>query len=448
MKVDFTNKTVGGFNYELTRGISLQQAGAAEFGESMETMARIKDNDFESWTVEWGATAGFVEGYAGRLLAAGDRRSARGAFLRASNYYRMACFYALSSDPRHKGYWKKSVDSFHNMIDLAERPIEKIGIAFDGGTLPGYYLPCGDENRPTLVAIGGFDSTKEEVYCWIGAAAREYGWNCLIFEGPGQWGALMGNPGMVFRPDYEKPVGAAVDYLMARNDIDKDKIAIIGYSMGGYLSVRGALDPRIKACIPNTLVVDCGASARAGMKGMVKYESLTNSVFNMLMKINTPARWGYQHSSWSLGINNPIEWVKAYEEFTLLGFEDLLKGKPMLFMFSEDDILDAAAPSKEIVSGLLDYIKSLDCPRYVRLFTKREGASSHCQMGGLSYAQAAVFGWLNHALCGGELRAPDDGTPNDVAAAPQSLFVELFGKYGGPEGEAKAKALLGSITFV
>jgi pimeloyl-ACP methyl ester carboxylesterase len=279
------------------------------------------------------------------------------------------------------------------------------------------------------------------VFFWIGSSAREYGWNCLIFEGPGQWGALMDNPGLIFRPDYEKPVGAAVDYLMTRNDVDNDKIAIIGYSMGGYLCVRGALDPRIKACVPNTIVVDCGASARAGMKNMVKHKAFMDKTFNLLMKINTAARWGFQHSTWTLGINSAHEWIEAYEKFTLLGYEDLLKDKPILFLFGEDDIKDAAAPSKEIVAGILDYIQKLECPRYIRLFTRQEGGSSHCQMGGLVYAQSVIFSWLNHALCGEEM---------NIHANPQiaAQFVLLFGKYGGSAGAEKAKNLLNKVTFV
>jgi hypothetical protein len=34
------------------------------------------------------------------------------------------------------------------------------------------------------------------------------------------------------------------------------------------------------------------------------------------------------------------------------------------------------------------------------LFTKQEGGSSHFQMGGGVYAQAVIFDWLEHALCG------------------------------------------------
>lgn len=441
MKVNFSDKAVGGFNYELTRGVSLQSAGGAEFGECMETMERITKNNFDSWTQEWGKTADYVAEYARRHQDAGDMVAARKAYMRASNYYRMACFYADQTDIRHRAYWSKSRETFRAMLPLTEHPIEQINIPFENAILPGYFIPCERENRPTLIAIGGFDSTAEEVYFWIGQAARDYGWNCLIFEGPGQWGALMDNPGLVFRPDYEKPVGAAVDYLMTRGDIDKEKIAIIGYSMGGYLCVRGALDPRIKACIPNTIVVDCGAAARAGMKNMVKHEAMMEKAFRMIAKMNAPARWSFQHSSWVLGVQSVREWVEAYNPFTLLGFEEPLKNKPMLFLFGEDDIKDAAAPSKEIVAGILDYIQSLDCPRYIRLFTRQEGGSSHCQMGGLVYAQSVIFAWLEHALC---------DRPLDIHADTEVVnqFVRLFGKYGGNPGMEKAEKLRSVVKFI
>lgn len=441
MKINFGDKVVGGFNYELIRGLSIQHADAAEFGESMETINRIKKDDFESWTTEWTKTADIVTAYGEKQRKIGDMLAARKAFLRASNYYRMAVFYTVHTDPRHRSLWKKSKETFHAMIDLMEHPIEKVNIPFENTILPGYFVSSGMENRPTLIAIGGFDSTMEEVYCWIGSVARVYGWNCLIFEGPGQWSVLMENPGLVFQPDYEKPVGAAVDYLMTRNDIDKEKIAIIGYSMGGYLCVRGALDSRIKACIPNTLVVDCGASAKAGMKGMVKNEAFVDKAFEFLMKMNVPARWGFNHSSWVLGINTPSEWVKAYETFTLLGYEELLKGKSMLFIFSEDDILDAAAPSPEIVTGLLDYISSLDCQRYTRLFTIQEGASSHCQMGGITYAQASIFGWLEHVFYGKPLAMEN-------TSKMKEMFIDLFRKYGSKEAGDKATKLVSQLTFI
>jgi pimeloyl-ACP methyl ester carboxylesterase len=440
MKVDFTNKTVGGFNFEFVRGLSLQAVGAAEYGECMDTMSRVKNNDFDSWSSQWTATADRVADFAEREDRLGNRVSARSAFLRAANYYRMAVFYTHHTDMRHTQLWGHSKDCFHRMIERNDAAVQRLDIHFEGAKLPAYFVSGGEGRRPTLIALGGFDSTLEELYCWIGAAAPAYGWNCLMFEGPGQWGALKANPGLVFRPDYEKPVGAVVDYLLERADVDPGKLAIIGYSMGGYLATRGALDQRIRACIPNSLVVDCGAAARAGMKGLLKSNAFMDVAFKALMKFNTPARWGFQHSEWTLGIHNAPEWVQVYQPYTIKGLAEHYH-HPMLFLFSEDDIHDAAAPSADIIIDMLDFMLDLKSDRYIRLFTRTEGASSHCQMGGLSYAQAAIFDWLNHVLVGGASPAP-------AAPAAADLFVHQFAKYAGKKGEMKARQLLAVARLI
>jgi pimeloyl-ACP methyl ester carboxylesterase len=434
MKIDFANKTVGGFNFEFVRGLSLQAAGAAEYGECMDTMSRVKNNDFGSWITQWAATADRVAAFGDGEVRVGNRVSARNAYLRAANYYRMAVFYAAHTDARHTHLWRRSKDCFQRMIALMDAPIECMDIDFEGALLPAYFVSGGDGQRPTLIALGGFDSTMEELYCWIGAAAPAHGWNCLMFEGPGQWSALKANPGLMFCPDYEKPVGAAVDYLLSRSDVDPATVAIIGYSMGGYLATRGALDQRIRACIPNSLVVDCGAAARAGMKGLLKNTTFMDAAFKLVMKVNSPARWGFQHSAWSLGIRNAHEWVEVYQPYSVKDFPDRYHN-PMLFLFSEDDIRDAAAPSADIIVDTLDFMLALKCDRYIRLFTRAEGASSHCQMGGLSYAQAVIFDWLNHVFLGGPPPAP-------ASPAAADLFIRQFAKYGKTPGEAKAKELL------
>lgn len=439
MKVDFADKTVGGFNFEFVRGLSLQAAGAAEYGECMDTIGRVAHNNFDSWITQWAATADRVAGFAEREWQLGNRVSARAAFLRAANYYRMAVFYAVYTDARHTDLWRRSKDCFHRMVALMDSPVECVDIDFETARLPAYFVSGGDGPRPTLIALGGFDSTMEELYCWIGAAAPAHGWNCLMFEGPGQWSALKTNPRLTFRPDYEKPVGAVVDFLLARADVDPGKLAIIGYSMGGYLATRAAFDHRIRACIPNSLIVDCGAAARAGMKGLLKNTTFMDAAFKLVMKVNTPARWGFQHSEWTLGIRNAHEWVQVYQPYSVKGLTDRYHN-PMLFLFSEDDIHDAAAPSAEIIIDMLDFMLALKCDRYIRLFTRAEGASSHCQMGGLSHAQAAIFDWLNHVF----LAAPAP-KPTEQAA---DLFIHQFAKYGKAQGEAKAKQLLDTAQLI
>lgn len=440
MRVNFADKTVGGFNFEFVRGISTQQVGAAEFGECMETLHRIRNGDFGSWTAEWTATADAVAAYASAVAAAGDTRAAVGAHLRASNYYRMAAFYVPHTDPRHRQRWEQSRAQFRQMIELGGKPIESVEIEFEGSRLPAYFMAADGARRPTLIALGGFDSTMEEVYCWVGAVAAEYGWNCLVFEGPGQWGALMDNPGLVFRPDYEKPVGAVVDYLQTRSDVDPEKIALIGYSAGGYFAPRAAAgEPRIKACIANTLVVDCGESARAGLKGLTN-SRLIDTMFGVMKRLSPAARWGFQHAQWSLGIDNPHDWIRFYEPFTLRGLEQNLRN-PMLFLFGEDDIKDAAAASAAIVAGIPEFIASLPCDRYIHVFPRAQGASSHCQMGGLSYAHTVIFQWLEHVFEGAQL--PSKGQSGSAQAV-----VDLFGRYGGPEATVRTEELLRAARLI
>ena len=56
--------------------------------------------------------------------------------------------------------------------------------------------------------------------------------------------------GLHSRYDYEVPGGAAFDYLSKRPDVDSKRIAIMGYSFGGYYSGRiAAFDKRYAAGI-------------------------------------------------------------------------------------------------------------------------------------------------------------------------------------------------------
>jgi len=62
------------------------------------TAGQIAEGDFESWFAGWDRRAKRVLARSEADLAAGYRVSARGGFLRASTYFRMAEFY-LHGDP-------------------------------------------------------------------------------------------------------------------------------------------------------------------------------------------------------------------------------------------------------------------------------------------------------------------------------------------------------------
>jgi hypothetical protein len=89
---------------------------------------------------------------------------------------------------------------------------------------------------------------------------------------------------------------------------------------------------------------------------------LIDTAFRLLMKVNAPVRWGFQHTQWTLGIQQPHEWPEACAPFTLRGLECQLNS-PMLLLFREDDIRSSAAATRSIVVGRLDFLFWLECER-------------------------------------------------------------------------------------
>lgn len=86
MKIIFNDPT---FSLQLLRAIGETYYRGADIGECLSTAYRIKEGDFESWYTEWLKTAKRIHRYADECLEKGHTISARDAYLRASNYYRV-----------------------------------------------------------------------------------------------------------------------------------------------------------------------------------------------------------------------------------------------------------------------------------------------------------------------------------------------------------------------
>jgi pimeloyl-ACP methyl ester carboxylesterase len=79
--------------------------------------------------------------------------------------------------------------------------------------------------------------------------SRAAGIHVLAIDGPGQGEALR-LQGIPSRYDYEVPARAAYDYLAGRREVDAKRMAVMGFSLGGYYAPRAAaMEPRFAACV-------------------------------------------------------------------------------------------------------------------------------------------------------------------------------------------------------
>jgi dienelactone hydrolase len=141
----------------------------------------------------------------------------------------------------------KSVECRNRALPLLRPPGQRVSIPYEGKQLYGNLRrPLGVTKAPVAVMCMGLDSAKEEMDDYECRFLKR-GVATLAFDGPGQGEAEYEFP---ICPEYEKPVGAVIDYLETRSDIDANRIGVWGVSLGGYYAPRAAaFDRRIKACV-------------------------------------------------------------------------------------------------------------------------------------------------------------------------------------------------------
>lgn len=384
-----------GFTFQFIRTLGYAYEKGADLGESISTAERIKDGDFDSWYLAWLVTSNRIEALANTAEKNGNLVTAREAFFRASNYYRTAGFYMVEPDkhPKSIASYKKSKDTFLKAISSLPY-VEVVKIPYEKTTLPGYFIRSTKANAPLVIVHSGFDGTAEELFFEVGSALHERGYNCLLFEGPGQ-GSVLRQQKLYFRPDWEKVVTPVVDFAEKLPNIDKNKIALIGISMGGYLAPRAAaFEPRIKALVANGGVYDLGATIFNALPPefialIDKDPAEFNKYMSEDMKKNPTSRWYFENGMWSFNASTPAEFMKKIKAYSLKEVAGNIH-IPALIVDSEDDTF-----MKGQAKQLYDHIKG---PKTYLLFTREQAAQSHCQMGAIAISNEKIIDWLDQAF--------------------------------------------------
>src|SRR5918911_358350 len=99
-----------------------------------------------------------------------------------------------------------------------------------------------------------------------------------------------------------------------------DRIALIGYSMGGYLAPRAAaFEDRIAACIADDGVIsiydawiDQLQSIHEGIEN--GNGAVVNAVVNTIMNFDIGTKWKITHSVSVFGANSPLNLIQKAKE--------------------------------------------------------------------------------------------------------------------------------------
>jgi dipeptidyl aminopeptidase/acylaminoacyl peptidase len=124
-------------------------------------------------------------------------------------------------------------------------------IPFKGGTLAGWWhLPPGYSGGklPTVWWIPGMDGFKEANVAVHGDRWLMRGFAVLSLEGPGQYESrIMGTTVSV--PNWVEASQVVADWLLARPEVDANRLGIGGSSFGSFFGTIAACnEPRFKAC--------------------------------------------------------------------------------------------------------------------------------------------------------------------------------------------------------
>ncbi len=184
--------------------------------------------------------------------SAGEKIPARDNYFIAAQYWASAMWPIDEVDDTLKMYNTKKRETFTKYVELADHHVEWAEIPYRGKTLPAvFHLPPGYQTGtkvPVVVIVPGMDGYKEKYVSLYADAWMQRGVAALCVEGPGYWEAPLRGL-YVDVPGWAETGKQVARWLVARPEIDADKIAMTGSSFGSFFSaVMMSDEPRYKAC--------------------------------------------------------------------------------------------------------------------------------------------------------------------------------------------------------
>lgn len=377
-------------------------SGGGDFGEMLTAARGVKDNDHDSWHSPWFSMAEQTAAAASKYMRNGNVVSAQAAFFRATGYYRTSEIYLPANDPRVVTTWKKGRDCFLKAAELSDGLIKFMEIPFEDTTLPAYWIRVDNSGRkrPLLIIQTGLDGTAEDLYFIIAHDARKRGYNCLIFEGPGQ-GEMIRVKNKPFRFNWETVVTPVVDFALKLPEVEESRTAMIGYSMGGYLVPRAmAFEHRIKYTIVDSGVFSVFDGLMTKFPAEVKAdidkdtaEKKINRIVSEEQKNRPDIDQFIKQMLWTFNADSPFQLFRKLKQYSMQDSIEKIRCDMLIVNSVNDQVAGSFAQSKKFYSAL----KS---PKTYLEFSDAEGGQFHCQIGAPSVSAERILNWLDDRFAG------------------------------------------------
>lgn len=182
------------------------------------------------------------------------------------------------------------------------------------------YIPKGVNGKLPAIAVSGpFGAVKEQASGLYAQTLAERGFLTIAFD-PSFTGESGGQPRNVASPDINtEDFSAAVDYLATRDDVDPERIGILGIcGFGGFAINAAAMDTRIKATVASTMY----DISRGTANGYFDANDNADARYQMRQQLNAQRTEDYRNGTYARagGVVDPLpddapQFVKDYHAY-------------------------------------------------------------------------------------------------------------------------------------
>jgi pimeloyl-ACP methyl ester carboxylesterase len=213
-----------------------------DYNDFVRTTARIET--WDQWLGAWSETAELHFALGREAEEAGRGRTAGESYVRAALCFHFAKYVWVVDPELNRQTTLRARDALYTAHRLLDPTAERIEASLEGAAIFANLRRPDRERPPLVILIPGLDSTKEEFFNFE-RVFIDRGLATLSLDGPGQGEGGFEAP---IRPDYEAAVGAVLDALAGRDDLNLERVGAAGVSLGGYYAPRAAaFEPRLRA---------------------------------------------------------------------------------------------------------------------------------------------------------------------------------------------------------